>query len=722
VLVFEDLQWADDGLLDFVDELVDWIAGVPLLVAGTARPELLTRRPGWGGGKLNASTIALEPLSDQDTARVVAEVLERSVLPADVQQALLERAGGNPLFAEQFAELYRERGSVDELTVPETLHGLIAARLDDLPHDEKGLLQRAAVVGKVFWTGALDGAGGVIDTALHALERKGFVRRQRRSSVAGETEAAFAHALVRDVAYGQIPRAERAEQHRRVAEWIESLGRPEDHAEMLAHHWRAALELGRAARAETAAVEERARLALREAGDRAFALNAFANAEKYYAEALALWPVDDAERPDLLSRRAHALHLADDERALSALEEARDALLAAGDRETAAEAEVFIDLIWWHRGQRDVAWSHLARAEELAGSEPSLAATRVLAAVARTRAIGGEPEYGLRLAGEALAMAETLGLAELRIHALATIGTAKNYMGDLSGKEDLERAFELALAANSPQAGSVANNLAVADFFALDLRRTGALFDEGLKIAERFGDASGARWLRGQLGRMHFHLGAWDEALAKTTEFIAECEAGSPHYMEAANRYSRGLLRLARGDTDGGLADLRRGLALARDAKDPQILLATLGACVLAFEELGLHEEAHELLSESVAIAQGHPHSAAWGFAFGIAFSLMATHREAELRDILESGPPGPWKDLAVADLDRDFVRSAEIWADAGSPTMEARMRLRAAEELIDEGHRAEAEVELENALAFFRSVGATFYVARGEALLAQAS
>ena len=278
ILVFEDLQWADDGLLDFVDELADWVTDVPMLVVCTARPELLARRPNWGGGKLNTSTIALEPLSDVETARLMATLLDRSVLPADVQQTLLERAGGNPLYAEQFAQLYLERGSAEDLPLPETLQGIISARLDGLPADEKAYLHAGAVVGKVFWTGALGSASVDSETVVHALVRKGFLRRQRRSSVAGELELAFAHALVRDVAYGQLPRAERAARHRGVAEWLVSLGRNEDHAEMLAYHWRSALELASASGGETADLAERTRLALVDAGDRAFGLNAFSPA------------------------------------------------------------------------------------------------------------------------------------------------------------------------------------------------------------------------------------------------------------------------------------------------------------------------------------------------------------------------------------------------------------------------------------------------------------
>jgi hypothetical protein len=123
VLVFEDLHWADDGLLDFVDHLADWATGVPLCIVGTARPELLDRRPGWGGGKLNATTLALTALADAEAAQIISGVLEQALLPANTQRDLLERAGGNPLYAEQFARLYAERGSAENMPLPETNPG-----------------------------------------------------------------------------------------------------------------------------------------------------------------------------------------------------------------------------------------------------------------------------------------------------------------------------------------------------------------------------------------------------------------------------------------------------------------------------------------------------------------------------------------------------------------------------------------------------------------------
>src|SRR5206468_3220471 len=241
----EDLHWADDALLDFVDQLVERVSSVPLLVLGTARPELLERRPGWGGGKPNALTISLSPLSDEQTAHLVHSLLEEAPLDTQIEEALLARAGGNPLYAEQYARILLERGSVLEL--PETVQGIIAARLDALSEEEKRLLQDAAVVGKVFWLGALETLGGVTprqaEELLYTLERKEFVERSRASSVASESEYAFRHLLIQDIAYSQIPRAARLHKHQRAAAWIESLGRRDDQAEMLAHHYLQALEL-----------------------------------------------------------------------------------------------------------------------------------------------------------------------------------------------------------------------------------------------------------------------------------------------------------------------------------------------------------------------------------------------------------------------------------------------------------------------------------------------
>ena len=341
-----------------MDYLADWAGGVPLLVVGSARPELLERRPGWGGGKPNAATLTLAPLSDQDTARLIGSLLSRPVLEAEQQAMLLARADGNPLYAEQYRQTLAERAAGQELPVPDSVQAIIGARLDLLAPADKRLLQDAAVVGKVFWPGAVAALGGTADgreleECLHGLERKQFVRRERRSSVAGETEYAFAHVLVRDVAYGQIPRAARAGKHLHAAGWIESLGRPDDHAEMLAHHYLSALDLAGAANQDAGDLAPRARSALEGAGDRALVLNAFAAAAGFYRAALGLWPEGETKQcAGLLFRLALALGGAGEDADGAALEQARSALAAVGDRAGSAEAEARLGELWWLKGDR----------------------------------------------------------------------------------------------------------------------------------------------------------------------------------------------------------------------------------------------------------------------------------------------------------------------------------------------------------------------------------
>ncbi|MDQ3380360.1 MAG: AAA family ATPase, partial [Actinomycetota bacterium] len=448
VLVFEDLHWSDDALLDFVEYLVEWAGGVPILALCTARPELLSRRPGWGGGKVNSSTILLSPLSGEETTMLVHALLGRSAIDADVQARLLENAGGNPLYAEEFTRMLSERPA--HAVLPETVQGLIAARLDTLPMEEKELLQDAAVVGRAFWLGALGNERWTLEERLHSLEQKEFVSRQRRSAVSGETEYLFRHSLVREVAYEQIPRALRANKHSAAGEWVESLGRTEDHAEMLAHHYGAALEYARATGVDARPFEEPARDAFREAGDRAFALRAFRPATLFYARALELWP--DGGPPDLLLRYGRALAVAGEERGTAILELAAEGLLAAGDREGAAEAHAFLTDALQHQGKRDAAFEHIERALELVRDAPrSPAKARVLTESSRLLALGERSEASV-VAQEAYEMAEALGLAELTARALGNLGLAKTQALDFDGAvADLERGIELARSVSSPE-------------------------------------------------------------------------------------------------------------------------------------------------------------------------------------------------------------------------------------------------------------------------------
>ncbi|HSL64378.1 MAG TPA: adenylate/guanylate cyclase domain-containing protein, partial [Gaiellaceae bacterium] len=252
VLVFEDLHWADEGLLEFVDHLVDWAGEVPLLVVATARPELLERRPDWGGGKRNAQTISLGALSDDDTTRLLSSLLEGAILPGPLEAELLERAGGNPLFLGEYVRMLVDRGVLRRgggdqqldaagLAVPASVRAVIAARLDTLEPTEKALLQDAAVLGDRFERSALAALAaegeGTVEELLLTLERKEFVRRDRADGAQSDRGWVFRHVLVRDVAYEQVARSRRGEQHAQAAAWLEETGRVEDRAETLAHHY-----------------------------------------------------------------------------------------------------------------------------------------------------------------------------------------------------------------------------------------------------------------------------------------------------------------------------------------------------------------------------------------------------------------------------------------------------------------------------------------------------
>ena len=714
VLVFEDLHWADDQLLDFVDHLVDWASGVPLLVLATARPELLTRRPGWGGGKVNSSTILLSALSEEETASLLHALLGRSVVDADLQARLLEHAGGNPLYAEEFVRMVAERP--DEAVLPETVQGIIAARLDTLQAEEKELLQDAAVMGRTFWLGALGGERWTLEDRLHALERKEFVRRERRSAVAGESEFSFRHALVREVAYEQIPRAQRAERHRRAAEWIASLGRMEDHAEMLAHHYLHALELSRAAGQPVAGLTETARDVLVDAGDRAASLNSFETAARFYAEGLELGGLAGTTEADVRLRRARALYLAGGEEREVALEEARQALLATGNAERAAEADALLAELWWHRGDRGHSSEHLRRAEGLVQDKPvSPSKARVLGQVSRYHMLAGENDEAIRIGGEVLAMAETLDLQELRAHALNNVGTAKTNIGDAGGLHDIECSIEIALAIGSPEAARAYNNLGASVLALGDMRRAIALVGEARDTGQRLGNVNIARFSRTFRLWMVMRTGAWDETLPVADEFIAACEAGEPHYHEPGMRAQRAMVRLARDDLDGAVDDVRRALPLARSAGDPQNMVPTLARSARVLFEAGRSDEALELVREALgreAVFQ----------AIDLAWVASDLGYDDEVVAWLAKLPASKWRDAGQAVVAGDFLAAAATYEEIGDPHEEARARLRAAEQLVAEGRRAEADEQLGRALAFWRSVRATHYIRKAEALLAAAS
>jgi class 3 adenylate cyclase len=722
VLVFEDLHWADDGLLDFVDYLLEWATEVPLLVVCTTRPELLERRPGWGGGKRNAVTISLPPLSDEESTRLLEDLVGKA------DPALLARAGGNPLYAEEYARMLAQRENGGELPLPDSVQGIIAARLDTLPLEEKALVQDAAVLGKVFWVGELAQTAGLDRAAaaerLQTLERKEFIRRERRSSVAGETAYVFRHVLLRDVAYAQIPRARRADRHRLAAEWIESLAadRREDLADVIAHHYVSALDLARAAGLETTELAQSARLALHEAGDRAASLNAFAAARRFYGSALDLWPEADPAYPQLLFRYGRARFFSEDE-GEDSLARAAEELLDAGDRATASEAETLVGELRWIEGDRDRAFEHFEGAAKLMADEPpSRSKAYVLGNLSRFLMTADEAERSIAIGFEAFQMAQELGLEDVEAQVLSTIGVARVMIGDLGGRVDLEQAIAIAEQINSPEVIRGYNNLASTHAALGDLPRAFELYALATRAAERFGRIRALRWLEAERMNELYWRGDWDEALALADQFIEQAEAGLPHHREVDARLTRGRIRLARGDAAGALEDSARALAFARRVRDPQTLFPALafnGRILLVTNDPeGAAESATTLLGT-------------WAEA-GVTFAAFWLADLAVVLADLDRGPdleracaayvriPTRWLDAALAVVHGNDLEAAGTYAAIGSFPDEAEARLRAAEALTQGKRQTEAEAELAPALEFYRSVQATAWLRRAENLIAE--
>ncbi|HEX2044967.1 MAG TPA: adenylate/guanylate cyclase domain-containing protein [Gaiellaceae bacterium] len=727
VLVFEDVHWADDGLLDFVDHLVDWANGFPLLVVCTARPEFLERRAGWGGGKRNAITVTLSPLSDDETARLLEALLGERALEPPEQRALLARAGGNPLYAEEYVRMLMQHPDLAELPLPDSVQGIVAARLDTLPAEEKALVQDAAVIGKVFWPGALAAvsrlAGKAVEEALRTLDRKEFVRRERRSSVAGEAAYVFRHVLVRDVAYAQIPRSQRAARHRLAAEWIESLaaGRPEDVADMVAHHYRSALQFAPAGTQETAELAERARLAFRDAGDRAAALNAFPSAARYYESALELWPPDDPGRPRLLLRLGGVLY----PRGLGAdvLAEAAEELLDAGDREGAAEAHALLGELHWLKGARDRTFEELEGAVRLLeDAPPSRAKAFSLGDLARFRMTAAEVEEAVRLGFAAYVMAEELGLDELRSHTLNTLGTARVMQGDRGGLVDLERAIEIAGGLDSGQVVRGYNNLASTYFALGELERAFELYARARHEAERLGWSAALGLLDADRVDELYYRGRWDDARALADELLASTPEDSRHRRFTDVHDARALIRLADGDAAGALEDSGRALESARLVRDPQTLFLALACRTRVLLGTGQEDEALAVLDELVGRWRESPASFASTWLPAAAVVAQALGRaEGFLAAAAGATMPTRWLEAAGLAARGDFPAAARAYAAIGSLPDEAEARLLGAEALAAAGRRGEAEEELSSALAFYRAVGADACVRRAAELLAAA-
>ncbi len=617
VLVFEDLHWADEAMLVFLEHLADVADQVPLLLVCTARPELFDRHPGYATGLRNTTSINLTPLSEEETARLVSVLLESTVLPAELQRPILERAGGNPLYAEEFVRLLRDRDLLArkgaswelrasaEVPFPDSVQALIAARLDTLEPGAKSLLADAAVVGKVFWAGALAHMGHrdpkTVTAMLRELSRKELVRPARRSAMEGEAEYSFCHILARDVAYAQLPRGSRAARHVAAADWIESkaLGRVEGLADVLAYHYATAFDLARATgeMQHAAELEAAALRFLGLAGERALGLDTNA-ALASFERALSFAPAGHPERPAALARFGeatfHAGRMAD---AMEALEEAMTSFRAQGDLLAAARAMGSLSNVLYRLG--DPRWADLP-AEAVVLLEPLPPGPELVSALtelARTEALQGRSEAAVGHAEQALALADELGLPR-SARALGYLGLARCDLGDPGGLDDYRESIVLATEVGQGRdAGIVHANLGETLWVFEGAEAALESMSAGIAYAKDRGLAETVTYITGSMLDPLYGHGAFDQALEVAEGIEDRSETADVTALVNAHA-ARARIHALRGEVAQVAGSLDWLESTAREAGAPDYAVIGLASAALARAALGQSEAAATILAE----------------------------------------------------------------------------------------------------------------------------
>jgi predicted ATPase/class 3 adenylate cyclase len=604
VLVFEDIHWGEEPLLELIEHLAEWVRTTPLLILCLSRPELLELHSHWGGGRTRFTAIELEPLVPEESRALVAALLEEA-LPHGLEQALLDKTEGNPLFVEESIRMLAESGTeaLSEFAdrIPDTVQALIAARIDRLPLEEKLLLQRASVIGRVFWAGAVGALSPELENAEAVLDQllwRDLITPEARSTITGETAYRFKHVLIREVAYAGLSKSGRADHHARFAAWLEerSVG---ELFEIRAFHLDQAV--GLLAELDGSAPQELTReaaAALEEAGRRALAREANRSARKLFLRSQELEPT--------LERRYQAAkaawHLSDLPAVSVEMDEVCRAAEAAGDPRIqgsalTALAEVAI--------LRD---ADLPRAQQLA--ERALAVLGEEQAAARYRALSvrgtiawyhGRLDHYERLACEARELAQHIGRKDLESEATADLASAFLSRLELDEAQPL---VDQAIALAEEDGGVVSRGLAY--------RFSGILHLERRELDEAEAALEEARTLLSEAGA------AW--AIARTLNFAAWTAwwKGDTSRAERLFRESirilkpmedratlcesqRGLAQLLA--EQGRLRDAERFALQARETVGPQdvtSLATTTMALGVVLAAQGRDEEAEGLLREAL--------------------------------------------------------------------------------------------------------------------------
>ena len=578
VLVFEDLHWADAGLLDFIDHVLEWSRAVPLYVVTLARPELLERRPEWGAGKRNFTSLHLEPLPEAAMRELIAGLVPG--LPEAAVRAIVARADGVPLYAVETVRMlvtdgrlkavdgvFQPVGDLAQLAVPESLTELIAARLDGLEPADRSLLQDAAVLGQSFTLDALSAVSGFdesdLEPRLRALVRREVLTLQADPRSPERGQYAFVQALIREVAYNTLARKDRKARHLAAARFFESLG-SDELAGALAGQYLAAYGSA-AAGSEAEALAGQARLALRGAAERAAALGSHVQAVSLLDQALMV-TTDPAEEADLLERAgASASSAAHHEAAEGYLRRAIAIHRARADRIGAARTTAGLGRALLTARNGDVALDILkaANAEfaDLAG-EPAMAALG--GQLARAYFLTGDSARAIEVAERVLETAEHADLIPVIADTLVTKGSSLEQSGrSAEGIALLRAGRELAEAHGLADTLLRALGNLESAVASRDPKRALEIGREGLAVMRRLGTTFGMSNVFYNAVYAGMRVGEWDWAIAELDLALAEDLEPSDRaeITEIALRF-----QACRGDpTDEMLQEVERLLAGATD-------------------------------------------------------------------------------------------------------------------------------------------------------------
>jgi class 3 adenylate cyclase/tetratricopeptide (TPR) repeat protein len=742
-LVFEDMQWADDSLLDFIDYLLEWSRESRLFVLTLARPELQESRPTWGAGRRNFTSLYLEPLPAAAMEALLAGLVPG--LPEEVHSQILERAEGVPLYAVETVRMlldrgalvqdgpvYRPTGPIEALEVPETLHALIAARLDGLAADERRALQDASVLGKTFSKSALAALSGIktdeIDALLTSLVRKEVLAVQADPRSPEHGQYSFLQDLIRHVAYETLSKRERRAKHLAAAAHLESAFPDEEEiVEVLASHYLDAYNA--APDAEDAdEIRTQAREKLARAGDRAASLAAGREAQRYFEQAAELTD-DDVVRAGLHVRAGQmAARRGKTDEARALYDQARSAFQSAGMSHPAARVSARLAEVDFYGGHLAEAVARVEQAlETLASEEPDGDVAEVSGQLGRFLTLSGRPEEALPHIEHALTLAEALDLPEVFVQSLISKGTALGRMGRRKEAEIiLGAALERALAGDLLVAGQrAANNLA----YVLETRDAFAesmvVSNRGLEIARRIGDRRMEGFMRAGGVSADVLLGSWDAALAVADDLgstevhavqaglVVEIECRRGRVVEARERLGRhasivdtddpqmqtmyavteAIVLRAEGNAGRALQTIERALPLGLSRVGMgfvgvKMLLAEALECAF---ELGDGPKLEELLGRIESLQPGER-------------SPMLLAHAARFRAKLEPD---------VSRADAGFRRAEAAFRDLGLVFLLAVTQVEHAERLVSVGRSAEARPLLEQARETFESLGALPWVER---------